>query len=243
MKPTESWRGIGSESSRATCSGPGKRPRPPTPWMTSLSWCPAGILPRCWRWRAITSPTWMRTPSRVPIPSRLSSCLPPCCVKVERSSSPQTPIRCTTKPRWWSLSASGPECLRGGRPRPCAGDYLRQRHQRADLAERRRAVVASQGRRHLQPDGSLHPLGRGLQPAQDGSQAERGSAPAGRHLRHDSRISETVSFISRYVTLEPGDLIFTGTPGTTKGMQPGDVVTVEIDGVGVLKNRVVAAKP
>lgn len=56
-------------------------------------------------------------------------------------------------------------------------------------------------------------------------------------------ISETVSFISKYVTLEPGDLIFTGTPGTTRGMQPGDVVTVEIDGVGVLENRVVAAKP
>ena len=56
-------------------------------------------------------------------------------------------------------------------------------------------------------------------------------------------IPETVSFISRYVTLEPGDLIFTGTPGTTKGMQPGDVVTVEIEGVGVLENRVVAASP
>ena len=55
-------------------------------------------------------------------------------------------------------------------------------------------------------------------------------------------IAETVSFISKYVTLEPGDLIFTGTPGTTKGMHPGDVVTVEIDGVGVLENTVVAAQ-
>lgn len=54
-------------------------------------------------------------------------------------------------------------------------------------------------------------------------------------------IAESVSFISKYVTLEPGDLIFTGTPGTTKGMQPGDEVTVEIDGVGVLKNKIVAA--
>jgi 2-keto-4-pentenoate hydratase/2-oxohepta-3-ene-1,7-dioic acid hydratase in catechol pathway len=54
-------------------------------------------------------------------------------------------------------------------------------------------------------------------------------------------IAESVSFISKYVTLEPGDLIFTGTPGTTTGMQPGDEVTVEIDGVGVLKNKVVAA--
>ena len=54
-------------------------------------------------------------------------------------------------------------------------------------------------------------------------------------------LAESVSFISKYVTLEPGDLIFTGTPGTTKGMQPGDEVTVEIEGVGVLKNKVVAA--
>jgi 2-keto-4-pentenoate hydratase/2-oxohepta-3-ene-1,7-dioic acid hydratase in catechol pathway len=50
--------------------------------------------------------------------------------------------------------------------------------------------------------------------------------------------SETVSFISRYVTLEPGDLIFTGTSGTTSRMSPGDVVEVEIDGIGILRNRV-----
>lgn len=55
-------------------------------------------------------------------------------------------------------------------------------------------------------------------------------------------IAETVSFISQHCTLEPGDLIFTGTPGKTKGMQPGDVVTVEIEGVGVLRNTVVGAK-
>lgn len=51
---------------------------------------------------------------------------------------------------------------------------------------------------------------------------------------------ETVSFISRYVTLEPGDLIFTGTSGTTSAMKPGDVVEVEIDGIGILRNKVAA---
>ena len=51
----------------------------------------------------------------------------------------------------------------------------------------------------------------------------------------------TVSFVSQFVTLMPGDLIFTGTPGTTKPMKPGDVVEVEIDGIGVLRNRVVAS--
>lgn len=48
-----------------------------------------------------------------------------------------------------------------------------------------------------------------------------------------------VSYISRYVTLEPGDVIYTGTPGTTKAMKPGDTVEVEIEGIGVLRNRIV----
>jgi 2-keto-4-pentenoate hydratase/2-oxohepta-3-ene-1,7-dioic acid hydratase in catechol pathway len=47
-----------------------------------------------------------------------------------------------------------------------------------------------------------------------------------------------VSHISRFVTLGPGDLIFTGTPGETRKMSPGDVVEVEIEGVGILRNRV-----
>ena len=47
-----------------------------------------------------------------------------------------------------------------------------------------------------------------------------------------------VSFVSRFVTLLPGDVIYTGTPGTTSGMAPGDVVEVEIEGVGILKNYV-----
>jgi 2-keto-4-pentenoate hydratase/2-oxohepta-3-ene-1,7-dioic acid hydratase in catechol pathway len=50
-----------------------------------------------------------------------------------------------------------------------------------------------------------------------------------------------VSYISQFVTLEPGDVIYTGTPGTTKAMQPGDVVEVEIEGIGVLRNRTTAA--
>jgi 2-keto-4-pentenoate hydratase/2-oxohepta-3-ene-1,7-dioic acid hydratase in catechol pathway len=49
-----------------------------------------------------------------------------------------------------------------------------------------------------------------------------------------------VSVTSRYVTLTPGDLIYTGTPGVTRPMKPGDVVEVEIEGIGVLRNRVVA---
>ena len=52
-------------------------------------------------------------------------------------------------------------------------------------------------------------------------------------------IETIVSYVSRYVTLMPGDVIFTGTPGTTMAMQPGDVVEIEVEGVGVLRNTVV----
>jgi len=48
-----------------------------------------------------------------------------------------------------------------------------------------------------------------------------------------------VSWVSRWVTLLPGDLIFTGTPGATRRLSPGDVVEVEIEGIGVLRNPVV----
>lgn len=51
-------------------------------------------------------------------------------------------------------------------------------------------------------------------------------------------VEEIVSFASRFVTLTPGDLIYTGTPGTTSAMKPGDVVEVELEGVGVLRNTV-----
>lgn len=55
-------------------------------------------------------------------------------------------------------------------------------------------------------------------------------------------IDNIVSYTSRYITLEPGDVIFTGTPGTTRAMKPGDTFEVEVVGVGTLKNPVVAAK-
>src|SRR5215471_6801424 len=47
-----------------------------------------------------------------------------------------------------------------------------------------------------------------------------------------------VSFVSQFATLLPGDVIFTGTPGSTKAMKSGDVVEVELEGVGVLRNRI-----
>jgi 2-keto-4-pentenoate hydratase/2-oxohepta-3-ene-1,7-dioic acid hydratase in catechol pathway len=45
-------------------------------------------------------------------------------------------------------------------------------------------------------------------------------------------------YISRQMTLEPGDLIATGTPAGVSQLNPGDVCTVEIEGIGTLTNPV-----
>lgn len=52
-----------------------------------------------------------------------------------------------------------------------------------------------------------------------------------------------VSYVTKYVTLEAGDMIFTGTPGATSAMQPGDVVEVELEGVGLLRNTIGERQP
>ncbi|MFM1897032.1 MAG: hypothetical protein RLZZ385_2106 [Pseudomonadota bacterium] len=55
-------------------------------------------------------------------------------------------------------------------------------------------------------------------------------------------MEEMLSYISRYFTLEPGDMIWSGTMGATRAMQPGDVYEVELSGIGILRNTVVQGK-
>jgi 2-keto-4-pentenoate hydratase/2-oxohepta-3-ene-1,7-dioic acid hydratase in catechol pathway len=54
------------------------------------------------------------------------------------------------------------------------------------------------------------------------------------------KIDFLVSFISRIMTLYPGDLIITGTPAGIGPMKPGDEIEVRIEGIGSLKNNVIA---
>jgi 2-keto-4-pentenoate hydratase/2-oxohepta-3-ene-1,7-dioic acid hydratase in catechol pathway len=61
-------------------------------------------------------------------------------------------------------------------------------------------------------------------------------------------VAEVISFVSQAITLEPGDLIITGTPAGVGAfrkppvwLQPGDEITIEIDGLGAITNPVVAA--
>jgi 5-oxopent-3-ene-1,2,5-tricarboxylate decarboxylase/2-hydroxyhepta-2,4-diene-1,7-dioate isomerase len=49
-----------------------------------------------------------------------------------------------------------------------------------------------------------------------------------------------VADIARTITLSPGDLLFSGTPAFSRPVQPGDVVEVEVEGLGKLTNRIVA---
>jgi 2-keto-4-pentenoate hydratase/2-oxohepta-3-ene-1,7-dioic acid hydratase in catechol pathway len=64
-----------------------------------------------------------------------------------------------------------------------------------------------------------------------------------KYMRTD--VPELVSYISRYMTLLPGDVIYTGTvapavlPGERHEMQVGDVVEVEIENIGLLRNKIV----
>jgi 2-keto-4-pentenoate hydratase/2-oxohepta-3-ene-1,7-dioic acid hydratase in catechol pathway len=51
-------------------------------------------------------------------------------------------------------------------------------------------------------------------------------------------IAALVAYVSQVMTLEPGDLLATGTPAGVGPLRPGDVVEVEIPGVGVLRNPV-----
>jgi 2-keto-4-pentenoate hydratase/2-oxohepta-3-ene-1,7-dioic acid hydratase in catechol pathway len=75
-------------------------------------------------------------------------------------------------------------------------------------------------------------------------------ADAGRlHGGHAASDPALIEHLSAAFTLEPGDLIATGTPAGVgaartppRFLRPGDVVRIEIDGLGVLENPVVAAR-
>jgi 2-keto-4-pentenoate hydratase/2-oxohepta-3-ene-1,7-dioic acid hydratase in catechol pathway len=55
-------------------------------------------------------------------------------------------------------------------------------------------------------------------------------------------VNVLIAFITSVMTLEPGDIIFTGTPAGVGPLKPGDIVEVEIEGLGKLSNPV-ASQP
>ena len=90
------------------------------------------------------------------------------------------------------------------------------------------------------------PVGPRIVPGLDPS-ALRISTRVNGVVRQDSSTADLifdvptlVAFCSEHMTLEPGDVISTGTPAGVGNLSPGDVVEIEIEGIGVLRNPVIA---
>lgn len=56
-------------------------------------------------------------------------------------------------------------------------------------------------------------------------------------------VPQIIAYLSKYMTLLPGDLIMTGTPAGVGPIKVGDTIEVEIEGIGILRNDVVSAVP
>ena len=52
-------------------------------------------------------------------------------------------------------------------------------------------------------------------------------------------VVQILVYITKFVTLEPGDVVLTGTPEGVGPLAKGDVVEVEVEGIGVLKTQIV----
>jgi 2-keto-4-pentenoate hydratase/2-oxohepta-3-ene-1,7-dioic acid hydratase in catechol pathway len=118
----------------------------------------------------------------------------------------------------------------------CANDLTSR-----DLREREGQWTRAKGYDSFYPLGpwietDLEPLGLRLRARVNGE------------VRQDANTKEMVfgpvqlvSFVSHVMTLLPGDVISTGTPLGVGAVEPGDVVEIEIEGIGVLRNPVQAA--
>ncbi|MDQ3396825.1 MAG: fumarylacetoacetate hydrolase family protein [Deinococcota bacterium] len=118
----------------------------------------------------------------------------------------------------------------------CACDVTARDKQRSDL----------QWVRGKSADGFL-PLGPWLETDLDPGALSVQTRVNG-ELKQDGNTNEMIfpvpvilSYISRFMTLEPGDVVLTGTPDGVGPLQPGDVIEVSVEGVGTLQNPVEAA--
>lgn len=95
---------------------------------------------------------------------------------------------------------------------------------------------------------TLCPLGPGLVSADswDPRDGKRIRTLVNGEVRQDGSTAEMqwdmaylVADLARTITLEPGDVILSGTPANSRPVQPGDVVEVEVEGLGTLRNTIV----
>ncbi|MBF8193656.1 fumarylacetoacetate hydrolase family protein [Nonomuraea sp. K274] len=89
------------------------------------------------------------------------------------------------------------------------------------------------------------PVGPWLETELDGVEDLRVRTVVNGEVRQDGRtddlvfsIPELVSYVSAHMTLVPGDVLLTGTPAGIRKVRPGDVMEVEVEGIGTLVNPV-----
>ncbi|MBA2575015.1 MAG: fumarylacetoacetate hydrolase family protein [Nocardioidaceae bacterium] len=93
---------------------------------------------------------------------------------------------------------------------------------------------------------SFCPLGPWIETELDPGDLMITTTVNGEVKQHDSTalmihdVAACIAYISSFATLLPGDVIATGTPAGVGPMQPGDEVSVTVDGIGTLTNKVVA---
>ena len=95
------------------------------------------------------------------------------------------------------------------------------------------------------PDEIVNPYSIGIRLSVDGRLLQNGSTSTMLF-----KIAELISYISKKMPLEPGDIIATGTPGglammhtPTAWLEPGQTVRVELEGLGVLNNPIKQGAP
>jgi 2-keto-4-pentenoate hydratase/2-oxohepta-3-ene-1,7-dioic acid hydratase in catechol pathway len=110
-----------------------------------------------------------------------------------------------------------------------------------DWADRENQWVRSKGADTLCPTGPYLRTDVGdADPELDVETRVNGELRQSSNTRHMIlSVSELVAEASRYVTLEPGDLLATGTPTGMATVEPGDVIEVTVEAVGTLTNEVV----
>ncbi len=80
----------------------------------------------------------------------------------------------------------------------------------------------------------LDPVGVGIQARLNGETTQQGNT-----RDQFFSVARIISHMSHFMPLTPGDVVFAGTPEGGRTANVGDVVEVEVDGIGILRNRVV----
>ena len=114
---------------------------------------------------------------------------------------------------------------------------MTRRDLQADMKKQGRPWCIAKGFEQSAPIGPLHPAARTGELARGAIELSVGGTVRQRGDLSQMiwSVAETIAALSRAWTLQPGDLIFTGTPAGVAAVGPGDEMQARIDGLGVLR--------